>query len=183
MKHLGLYERDNGQVKSNLTIQVGLVAAPPRKLTVHRRRPGRPGPTCGACGKRSLTRHMERPPWPPMHRKSHSPGRGNPERRGQVTASRHDERRRASCGAAAAWQWCRAAARQPPARGSYTLAQRTANRTSARRSATGQRVQEPAWRQIRGGRCPISDVLGRPFSIPRVVVWVAQGRRTASRLL
>jgi phage terminase small subunit len=32
MRHLGLYERDNRQIESNLTIQVGLVAAPPRKL-------------------------------------------------------------------------------------------------------------------------------------------------------
>jgi hypothetical protein len=28
----GLHERDNRQWESNLTIQVGLVAAPPRKL-------------------------------------------------------------------------------------------------------------------------------------------------------
>jgi phage terminase small subunit len=32
MRHLGLYERDNRQWESNITIQVGLVAAPPRKL-------------------------------------------------------------------------------------------------------------------------------------------------------
>jgi phage terminase small subunit len=32
MKHLGLFERDNRQMESNLTIQVGLVAALPRKL-------------------------------------------------------------------------------------------------------------------------------------------------------
>jgi hypothetical protein len=32
MKHLGLFERDNRQVQRNLTIQVNLVAAPPRKL-------------------------------------------------------------------------------------------------------------------------------------------------------
>jgi phage terminase small subunit len=32
MKHLGLFERDNRQKESDLTIQVGLVAAPPRKL-------------------------------------------------------------------------------------------------------------------------------------------------------
>jgi hypothetical protein len=31
MRHLGLYERDNRQMESNLTIQVGLVAALPRK--------------------------------------------------------------------------------------------------------------------------------------------------------
>jgi phage terminase small subunit len=30
MRHLGLYERDNRQMQSNLTIQVELVAAPPR---------------------------------------------------------------------------------------------------------------------------------------------------------
>jgi phage terminase small subunit len=30
MKHLGLYERDNRQMQSNLTIQVGLVSPPPR---------------------------------------------------------------------------------------------------------------------------------------------------------
>jgi hypothetical protein len=32
MKHLRLFDRDNRQMESNLTIQVGLVAAPPRKL-------------------------------------------------------------------------------------------------------------------------------------------------------
>jgi len=31
MKHLGLFERDNRQRESNLTIRVGLVAAPPRR--------------------------------------------------------------------------------------------------------------------------------------------------------
>jgi phage terminase small subunit len=30
MKHLGLFERDNRQMQRNLTIQVGLVSAPPR---------------------------------------------------------------------------------------------------------------------------------------------------------
>jgi phage terminase small subunit len=30
MKHLGLFERDNRQMQRNLTIKVGLVAAPPR---------------------------------------------------------------------------------------------------------------------------------------------------------
>jgi hypothetical protein len=32
MRHLGLFERDNRQWESSITIQVGLVAAPPRKL-------------------------------------------------------------------------------------------------------------------------------------------------------